>query len=190
MLRACVFKHTYYSAQKRQTEAIIYSLREAVLVFDDNDRLLLANEAAGRLFSFDCRSHQFEPLTSLLHVNPDLINFIQKSHTSRVQAARREIHMTLEGLPSTHECIVSCVTDDEKNHCGIVAVLHDVTREKEISQVKNDFISYVSHELKTPLASITAYSEMLLDGEADNDEMRRDFYQVIQGQAGRLKPTY
>jgi len=65
-------------------------------------------------------------------------------------------------------------------------VLHDITREKEISQMKNDFVSRVSHELKTPLASITAYSEMLCDGEGDDEETRSQFYSVIQGQAKRL----
>jgi len=65
-------------------------------------------------------------------------------------------------------------------------VLHDITREKEISRMKNDFVSHVSHELKTPLASITAYSEMLVDGEADDEETRKEFYSVIQSQAKRL----
>jgi two-component system phosphate regulon sensor histidine kinase PhoR len=67
-----------------------------------------------------------------------------------------------------------------------VAVLHDITREKEISQMKNDFVSHVSHELKTPLASITAYAEMLVDGEAQDDATRGEFYSVIQSQAQRL----
>ena len=41
--------------------------------------------------------------------------------------------------------------------------------------MKNDFVSHVSHELKTPLASITAYSEMLLDGEARDGRTRKEF---------------
>jgi two-component system phosphate regulon sensor histidine kinase PhoR len=68
----------------------------------------------------------------------------------------------------------------------VVAVLHDITHEKEISQMKNDFVSHVSHELKTPLASITAYSEMLVDGEADDEKTRKEFYSIIQSQAKRL----
>jgi len=78
------------------------------------------------------------------------------------------------------------VCDKKKEICGVVAVLHDVTREKEISRMKDDFVSHVSHELKTPLASITAYSEMLLDGEADNEQTRKEFYSIIQNQAKRL----
>jgi two-component system phosphate regulon sensor histidine kinase PhoR len=52
--------------------------------------------------------------------------------------------------------------------------------------MKSDFVSHVSHELKTPLASITAYCEMLADGEADDEQMRREFCSVIQSQADRL----
>jgi two-component system phosphate regulon sensor histidine kinase PhoR len=76
--------------------------------------------------------------------------------------------------------------DDTDHVYAVVLVLHDMTREQGVSQVKSDFISHVSHELKTPLASITAYAEMLVDGEADNAQMRKEFYTVIQGQAKRL----
>jgi signal transduction histidine kinase len=67
-----------------------------------------------------------------------------------------------------------------------VTVLHDITREKEVSQIKNEFISHVSHELKTPLASISAYAEMLADGEAEDEKMMREFCSIIQTQAARL----
>jgi len=92
---------------------------------------------------------------------------------------------TLGEQPHVFDTIVSCVYEGPKVS-GVVAVLHDVTREKEISQMKNDFVSHVSHELKTPLASITAYSEMLADGEAGDEKTRKQFYGIIQTQAQRL----
>jgi len=98
---------------------------------------------------------------------------------------RRELTFGLEQELHTFDTIVSCVQEGQ-TVLGVVAVLHDVTREKEISQMKNDFISHVSHELKTPLASITAYSEMLVDGEADDEDTRKEFYGIIQSQAQRL----
>jgi signal transduction histidine kinase len=50
-----------------------------------------------------------------------------------------------------------------------------MTREKEVAEMKNDFVSSVSHELRTPLASIKAYVEMLIDGEADNERTAASF---------------
>jgi two-component system phosphate regulon sensor histidine kinase PhoR len=67
-----------------------------------------------------------------------------------------------------------------------VTVLRDVTREKEIADMKSDFVSNVSHELRTPLASINAYIEMLVDGEAPDEQARHRFYDIIQGEANRL----
>ena len=173
--------------QRNNVEAIIHSLRDAVLVVDEEDRLLLANPSAGALFGFNWQFSDHEPIA---HVIPQdggaLLDFLRGSRKNNVDATRRQIAMGPEDDPRTFDCMVSCVRHAGRPHCSLVAVLHDVTREKEVSEVKDDFVSYVSHELKTPLASITAYAEMLLDGEADNDTMRREFYTVIQGQAKRL----
>jgi two-component system, OmpR family, phosphate regulon sensor histidine kinase PhoR len=61
-----------------------------------------------------------------------------------------------------------------------------VTREKEIAQMKTDFVSNVSHELRTPLSSIKAYVEMLIDGEAQDEKTRREFYETISSESERL----
>ena len=49
------------------------------------------------------------------------------------------------------------------------------------------FVSSVSHEMKTPLSSIRAYIELLVDGEADDDATREEFLGVINSQADRLQ---
>jgi two-component system phosphate regulon sensor histidine kinase PhoR len=173
--------------QKRNTEAIIYSIRDAVIVIDEFDRLLMANEAAGELFNFDFRNSQHRLIGELIDpARSEFVDFLRQSRQGKVRHTRHEIDFSKEDESKTFDCIVSCVYDETEQVCGVVAVLHDITREKEISQMKNDFVSHVSHELKTPLASITAYSEMLSDGEAEDEETRKEFYSVIQGQAARL----
>jgi len=178
--------------QKRNTEAIIYSIRDAVIVIDEFDKLLMANEAAGKLFNFDFKNSQHKPIGELVCSDKtnagknEFVDFLRQSRQNKARATRREIEFLEGGESRTFDCIVSCVYDQGEQVCGVVAVLHDITREKEISQMKNDFVSHVSHELKTPLASITAYSEMLLDGEADDEQTRNEFCSVIQNQAQRL----
>lgn len=173
--------------QKRNTEAIIYSIRDAVIVIDEFDKLLMANEAAGKLFNFDFRNSQHRPVGELIDTaNNEFVDFLHQSRQGKIRHTKREIDFSKDDGPKTFDCIVSCVYDERERVCGVVAVLHDITREKEISQMKNDFVSHVSHELKTPLASITAYSEMLSDGEAEDEQTREEFYSVIQSQAKRL----
>jgi two-component system phosphate regulon sensor histidine kinase PhoR len=172
---------------RRNTEAIIYSISDAVIVVDEFDKLLMANEAAGDIFGFDFRDSQHKAITELTgSEHREFTNFLKRGGQSKGRATRGEIEFIEDDRPKTYDCIVSCVYDDNDQVCGVVGVLHDITREKEISQMKNDFVSHVSHELKTPLASITAYSELLVDGEADDEETRKEFYTVIQSQAQRL----
>ena len=173
--------------REKNTEAIIHSIRDAVIVVDEYDRLLVANEAAGRLFGFDFRNSQHRPLNDLISEDrSEFADLLSHSRKSGNRATRREIQLSEHGEQRTFDCIVSCAYDQDGRVCGVVAVMHDITREKQIQQMKNDFVSHVSHELKTPLASITAYSEMLADGEADDEQTRKEFYSVIQNQAQRL----
>jgi len=153
------------------TEAIIYSIRDAVLVVDEFDKLLMANEAAGKLFNFDFSNSQHKPISELIgQSGTEFVKFLVQSRKGKARAAKREIEFLKGAEPKTYDCIISCVYDQRQKVCGAVAVLHDITREKQIQQMKNDFVSHVSHELKTPLSSITAYSEMLADGEAGDEK--------------------
>ncbi len=184
--------------QRRNTEAIIYGIRDAVVVIDEFDKLLMANEAAEELFKFDFKSSQHKLLAEVIDPETsDFVNVLHQIKLNGVRHTRRELKFAAGGRNHTFDCIVSCVYDggtqdniqsgEKREHvCGAVAVLHDITREKEVSQMKDDFVSYVSHELRTPLASITAYSEMLLDDEIADEKTRKEFYSVIQNQAKRL----
>jgi two-component system phosphate regulon sensor histidine kinase PhoR len=172
--------------QRRHTEAILYSLRDAVIVIDGSDRLLMANEPAARLLGFDAAQARHRPLAEVIgRTHGEFVELLQQSRRTRTEATRRELSFASDDRSRMFDVIISCV-QEEGRASGVVAVLHDITREKEVSQMKNDFVSHVSHELKTPLASITAYSEMLADGEADDEETRKEFYAVIQSQAQRL----
>ncbi len=173
--------------QKHHTEAILHSLRDAVIVVDESDRVLLANRAAEQLLGE--REEQASDALLADWLGPDrqdLMDFLRQSRKGKGDAIRREIEWTDSRVNATYDCVACCVRNEQGKDCGVVAVLHDVTRDKEGAQIKNDFVSYVSHELKTPLASITAYAEMLLDGEADDEPTRREFVAVIHSQAKRL----
>jgi len=172
--------------QKRQTEAILYSLRDGVVVVDELERLIMANEPAAQLLGFDPEAARGEPIAKVCgEIHKDFVEFLHQSALSKAEGTRREMVFASPEQLRTFDTIVSCVQEGQKTS-GVVAVLHDITREKEVAQMKNDFVSHVSHELKTPLASITAYSEMLMDGEANDEETRKEFYGIIQTQAERL----
>jgi two-component system phosphate regulon sensor histidine kinase PhoR len=177
------------TAERQHAEAIIYSISDAVLVTDPFDELVLANESAARTFDFDLAKTARTPVADILN-DPKMIEMIQEMRQSNSKSGRRivehQVDTPLGGR--TFKVTLSCVADqqDEGQPTGVVAVLHDMTKEKEVAEMKNDFVSSVSHELRTPLASIKAYIEMLIDGEAQDERTTHEFYEVIQNEANRL----
>jgi two-component system, OmpR family, phosphate regulon sensor histidine kinase PhoR len=175
------------TGQRQHAQAILYSISDAVLVTDPFDELVLANESAARTFGFDLQQALRTPIEKVV---PDekLTGLIREMRQSDSTSGRRvtEHSMRIGGVQRAYKVTLSCVQDQNSDPAGVVAVLHDMTKEREVAEMKNDFVSSVSHELRTPLASIKAYVEMLIDGEADDEKTTREFYEVIQNEANRL----
>lgn len=184
------------NAERQHAEAIIYSISDAVLVTDPFDELVLANQSAAKAFDFDLASAGRRPVERVLR-DARMIELIREMRQSHSRGGRRivEHEVRTPAGERAYKVTLSCVSDGHAASggngsgdapVGVVAVLHDVTREREVSEMKNDFVSMVSHELRTPLASIKAYIEMLIDGEAQDAKTQNEFYEVIQNEANRL----
>ena len=170
--------------QARNTREIIQSIHDAVIVTDSFNRVLVSNVQAADILGFDSDTAQFKQINSVVK-NAKVVNLIENALTSKARHRKLEMELEVNGEIRYFDCVISGITNNDEM-VGVVAVFHDISKEKEISQMKNEFVSHVSHELKTPLASITAYAEMLADGEITDDETRDHFLSVIQSQAQRL----
>ena len=175
-------------AERRNTEAIIFSISDAVLVIDSYGELVLANTAAEKLFNFRLADWRHRPIERFLS-DSSLVTLVKEARSVDDRRARRHVEYSAlrEGKTQTFNITLSTVVNDEGHARGVVAVFHDITREREIAQIKTDFVSSVSHELRTPLSSIRAYVEMLTDNEAHDEETRRQFYQIIESETERLQ---
>ena len=175
------------SAEKQHTEAIIFSISDAVIVTNRFDELILANETAEKLLGFKFSGSLRKNIDRIIS-DGTLVRLIRETRSHGHSFTRKVVEHSIDekGSPRTFNITLSCVVTSNSEVSGVVAVLHDVTREKEISKIKTDFVSNVSHELKTPLASIKAYIEMLIDGEADDEKTRQDFYEIIASETDRL----
>jgi len=69
---------------------------------------------------------------------------------------------------------------------GVVLLMRDVSRQSELNRLRADFVSGVSHELKTPLTLIRLYGETLLDSEDFPAADRKSYYQIITRESERL----
>lgn len=174
-------------AQRRQIHAMIHGISDAVLISDKFDELLMANPAAGEMFRFQVEASIRKPLLGLIGEG-ELAAEIAEVRQNHRRANRRtlELELTLGGEVRNFTVSLTCLVEESGELGGVVTVLHDITREMEVSRMKTEFVSHVSHELRTPLSSIKAYAELLVDGEATDEKTRQEFYHVIQGEADRL----
>jgi len=69
---------------------------------------------------------------------------------------------------------------------GILFIYRDIRREEELSRMKSEFISNVSHELKTPIAAIRMLAENLRQSRVAEESRKMEYYQLISKESSRL----
>jgi two-component system, OmpR family, phosphate regulon sensor histidine kinase PhoR len=80
----------------------------------------------------------------------------------------------------------TALRDGHGQGVGAVIVLNDVTRYRHLENLRRDFVANVSHELKTPIASIKGFVETLLDGALQSPDDAQRFLKIIASHAERL----
>ncbi|MCZ6682108.1 MAG: ATP-binding protein [Planctomycetota bacterium] len=175
--------------QKRHAGAIIDSISDAVLVTDGFDQLVLANPAAEAILGFDRHEAFRKPLAEFVD-DESLQQSIRQFRESGGRSSKRRVELTIGD--KVYALTLSEVsgerdeTDAPAEHFRVVAVLRDITKQREAARHKSEFVAHVAHELRTPLSSIRAYTEMLVDGEAGDEATRAEYYEIIDSSANRL----
>lgn len=174
-------------AEHKRLEAILGSLSDPVLVVDRYGDLVLANPSAERLLELSQSPVNRDELPKALR-NEGLVEVLNESRLRTAASRRRteEVQLDVDGKPRWYCVTASTVVDEKGESTGAVAVLHDVTRAHDLQGRYADFVSAVSHELKTPLSGIKAYAELLVDGEATEPSVQEELFGVIDAQTDRL----
>ncbi len=182
-----------FESQSRQVHSVLSALAEPVLVIDKRDNLVLTNSSANRLLSIkndgDERGLdslvQCEQLVELLTDTRRRQAFTQRSceiELSDEQGAAHWYRVTARNIPTQPGD-----SDPDGTSQGAVALMHDISAQRVLQKRNAEFVTAVSHEMKTPLAGIKAYVELLTDGEADDPQAQQEFLRVIAAQTDRLQ---
>lgn len=160
---------------------VLSGMLEGVVALDSSERILFANPAAGKLLGFT--PVEIEQRTLLEAVRNHPLREAVRQVLSEAQPHRTEIQLL---GPPPRELEVH-VMPLRGNPCpGVILVIDDLTHVRRLEGARQQFISNVSHELKTPLSSIKAYAETLLNGAMNDPEHRERFLGRIAEQAERL----
>ena len=173
------------SGHSDQLGAMLGSIQEAVIIFNDQHVIEFVNDSAQRLFQRG-RMLRGARLEMALR-SPSLLEFLAAycdDHSLKlheVSVARDDEVLWFEASCAEVRGVSSL--DGEST----LLVLHDITRLKGLEQVRRDFVANVSHELRTPLTIIKGFAETLVEDHATLPvETRARFLDKIVNNAQRL----
>ncbi len=177
----------YTDMQADKINAILFSIADGIIMTDYSGKVILSNRRAKELLGINM-AEKFD--------NRDIMDIIK----------REEMSVSLKEVIETKETIVkeidlshdnnlkflrtdtSLVSQSESGReLGTVTVIRDITFEKEIEGLKEDFIHSITHDLRSPMTAIRGFLEFLLDGSAGEiNEQQKEFLEIIDNSSRKL----
>ena len=173
--------------ERNQVLNILNAINFGIVITDIQDTVSLMNKYLLRLIhkkQEDVRDH---PLADILE-HEEILSFISELESGAQNNHARHLETSFPELAPGDIFSVSLMVlkDGAGRFVGKMISIRKITREKAVEEAQREFITHIAHELKTPLTSIKSYSEMLMDGDIDDPEMKKEFYNTINAEADRL----
>ena len=172
-----IFGFNNYSSK---LESIINCTPNGLIAVNNSLETIIVNPYAVDIFQLP-QNHKNKKLTDLIQ-DESLCNLIEKTINEDCSFSEEfTLHNPLRILKITTNTIKS-----NQNILGAILFIQDITEIKTIQKIGSEFVSNVSHELKTPLTSIRGFIETLKDGAINNPEVANKFLDIIDIEAERL----
>ena len=169
--------------QRNELETILSAMREGVLAVDSDERILTFNQAAGSFLGIDLSSTKGYAIQEVVR-NADILRFLSRVLTGDGPI---EGEIVLHGPENKFLQLNGTLLQDiAGNKIGALVVLNDITRLRQLENIRREFVANVSHELKTPVTSIKGYVETLQEGALDDKDNVQKFLDIVLKQSDHL----
>ncbi|MBT2677665.1 HAMP domain-containing protein [Bacillus sp. ISL-35] len=179
MGRQLKFNMNALSQEKEQLTSILSSMADGVITFNRDGTILITNPPA-EIF---LRYWYYEQ--GLVSENTDAVpSEVMELFQLAVNTEKEQVgEITAQGR--TWVIIVSPLYN-KRFIRGAVAVVRDMTEERKLDKMREDFIANVSHELRTPISMMQGYSEAIVDDIAQTDDEKKEMAKVIYDESLRM----
>lgn len=164
--------------KQEQLEGVLQGMNDGVLAVDERGKVLFLNQSARRLLHCPEMQAGDRLEGSLLLTKISVL-------LQEAMRAGSPVSDELANLPEEKRYTVYAAPMEAQPRGAALAVVSDVTHIRRLEQLRSEFVSNVTHELKTPLTSIRGSIELLKSADRD-EETRRYFYDVLDIETERL----
>jgi PAS domain S-box-containing protein len=171
--------------ERQHLQAILDSAGEGIQLMTPDGRISYVNPATERITGYSA----VEMLGQATRLWSDNLNHAGKLSNLREQVLMGQpwqgeiINRRKDGSLYDATITITPLKDNEQQVTGFVAVHRDITRLKELDRLKDQFVSRIGHELRTPIANIKLYAQLLERGKPDKQQ---EYLQTIQREIERL----
>ncbi len=169
---------------KRQTEAVVKSIAEGVVVVNKRGEVLLMNPSAEKLLG---KSKQEVVGKPLVENTSDQVVVSLSRETGTDDGRTMEIRGKDENIKKIIRSSGAVIQNEDGDTVGMVNILTDVTKQKELDEIKTKFISNVTHELRTPIVAMQKAMQLLqTQALGPLNEAQANFMGIISRNMGHL----
>jgi NtrC-family two-component system sensor histidine kinase KinB len=178
-------------SEKNKGEAILSSIEDGLVVFDTGLTATGINPAARRILGLEFADIEALQCADILP-EPHVCGLIRKTVETGAQPKLPDEQRVLTLFKGEQPChylfSVTAIHAKDRFLSGIVLLLRDITRLREVERLKSEFIMAASHELRTPLTSLGMSVDLLLEYSAEGlDEKSRDLLVAAHEEVHRMK---
>ncbi|MGE5392223.1 MAG: ATP-binding protein [Candidatus Saccharibacteria bacterium] len=162
--------------EKGKLNSMVESMADGVVMVDTRNRLLVINPAAKDMVGISKPQPSMFDVLDALASKMDLRTKIEES--MRIDKLTVEEQVNLSG--KVLRILISPVKDAENKAMGAVVLFHDITREKAVEKMREDFTSMMVHELRSPLTGIRSIANLLKEDKIKNEQKKyQEFIELI-----------
>lgn len=145
--------------EKTKVEALLFSIQDGIIMMNDKGELLFSNDPARR-WMLEVAGHghpEFEKAWASMQEYPPWMDLLQPVLERQKESDQSEFEFPVKGRSRWAKVMAQQVHTEDKRLLGVMIVIHDITQEKELDKMKDDFFNGITHDLRTPLAATIGY---------------------------------